>query len=306
MTAFIFPGQGSQYPGMGQELAENFPLARQTFEEASDALGFDMAALCFRGSEEDLRLTANTQPAILTTSIAVFRVIEQETGLVASYAAGHSLGEFSALVAVGALDFADAVRTVRQRGTFMQDAVPVGVGAMAAVMGVDREKLVEICQQASADEVVAPANFNSPVQIVIAGHAGAVERAIALAKEQGAKRAMLLPVSAPFHSALMQPAAERLAEVLEPLKIGEFRCPVVANVDAKAYSEPDRVKELLVQQVCAAVRWDDSVLEMDRRGVERYIEIGPGKVLCGLAKRIVKGSNTVQVDSVSTLSALAD
>jgi len=305
MIAFLFPGQGSQFPGMGQQLADNFPIASRIFEEASDALGFDMAALCFHGSEDDLRLTANTQPAILTTSIAALRVMEQETGLVAGYAAGHSLGEFSALVAVGALAFADAVRTVRQRGTFMQEAVPVGIGAMAAIMGVERQQLEQICQQAAAGEIVAPANFNSPGQIVIAGHAAAVERAIVLAKEQGAKRAMLLPVSAPFHSALMQPAAKRLAEVLVGLEIGQFRCPVVGNVEAVSYTEAERVKPLLVQQVCAAVRWEESVLEMDRLGVKRYIEIGPGKVLCGLVKRIVKGSETAQIDSADTLAQLA-
>lgn len=304
MTAFLFPGQGSQYPGMGQSLAENFPVASQTFEEASDALGLDMAALCFNGSEEELRLTANTQPAILTTSVAALRALEQETGLSPACAAGHSLGEFSALVATGALKFADAVRIVRQRGTFMQEAVPVGVGAMAAVMGVEREALEQICHQAAQGEVVAPANFNSPGQIVIAGHASAVERALGLAKEQGAKRAMLLPVSAPFHSALMRPAAERLAEVLEPIEVGAFRCPVVGNVEACGYSDPTRVKELLVSQVCAAVRWDESVLEMNRLGVSRYIEIGPGKVLCGLVKRIVKGSDTAQVDSAETLAGL--
>ncbi|WP_020675834.1 ACP S-malonyltransferase [Geopsychrobacter electrodiphilus] len=306
MIAFLFPGQGSQYPGMGQQLVDNFPEARRVFDEASDALGFDMAELCFRGSEDDLRMTANTQPAILTTSIAALRVLEQETGLSPAYAAGHSLGEFSALVAVGALGFADAVRTVRQRGTFMQEAVPVGVGAMAAIMGVEREILEIICQQASADEIVSPANFNSPGQIVIAGHAVAVERAITLAKEQGAKRAMLLPVSAPFHSALMQPAAKRLAEVLIALEIGQFRCPVVGNVEALIYTVPERVKPLLVQQVCAPVRWDESVLEMDRLGVKRYVEIGPGKVLCGLVKRIVRGSETAQVDSVDTLAQLVD
>ena len=305
MIAFLFPGQGSQYPGMGKQLVENFPLARQTYEEASDAIGFDMAALCFDGSEDDLRLTANTQPAILTTSIAALRILEQETGLVPGCAAGHSLGEFSALVAVGALKFSDAVRTVRQRGTFMQDAVPVGVGAMAAVMGVEREPLEQICLKAAEGEIVAPANFNSPGQIVIAGHAAAVERAIVLAKEQGAKRALLLPVSAPFHSALMQPAAERLEDVLAPLEIGTFRCPVVGNVEATNYSEPERVKDLLVRQVCSAVRWDESVLVMDRSGVKRYIEIGPGKVLCGLVKRIVKGSDTAQLDSVDTLAKLA-
>lgn len=306
MIAFLFPGQGSQYPGMGQDLVENFPIARQTYEEASDALGFDMAALCFSGSDEDLRLTANTQPAILTTSIAALRAIEQETGLTAGYAAGHSLGEFSALVAVGALKFADAVNTVRQRGTFMQEAVPVGVGAMAAVMGIDRELLEQICHQAANGEIVAPANFNNAVQIVIAGHTGAVERVIELAKEQGAKRAMLLPVSAPFHSALMQPAAERLAEALEPLEVGSFSCPIIGNVEAIAYSDPVRVKELLVKQVCSAVRWEESVQEMDRNGVKRYVEIGPGKVLCGLVKRIVKGSDTQQVDSVTSLVKLVE
>lgn len=304
MIAFLFPGQGSQFSGMGKDLAENFPIARQTFEEASDAIGFDMAALCFEGSDDELRLTANTQPSILTTSIAALRVVQQETGLVANYAAGHSLGEFSALVSVGALDFAAAVKTVNLRGTFMQEAVPVGVGAMAAVMGVDREPLEQICQQAAQGEVVSPANFNSPGQIVIAGHTAAVERAIELAKEQGAKRAMLLPVSAPFHCALMQPAADRLAEVLEPLATGDFACPVVGNVEACAYSDPSRLKSLLVQQVCSAVRWDESVLEMKRLGVERYVEIGPGKVLSGLVKRIAKGSDTAQVDSVASLAKL--
>jgi [acyl-carrier-protein] S-malonyltransferase len=289
---------------MGKQLVENFPLARQTYEEASDALGFDMADLCFNGSDDDLRLTANTQPAILTTSIAALRILEQETGLTPGCAAGHSLGEFSALVAVGALKFSDAVKIVRRRGSFMQDAVPVGVGAMAAVMGVEREPLDRICQQAADGEIVAPANFNSPGQIVIAGHATAVERAIVLAKEQGAKRAMLLPVSAPFHSALMKPAAERLEEVLASIEISAFRCPVIGNVEATGYSDPELVKSLLVRQVCAAVRWDESVLEMDRCGVKRYVEIGPGKVLCGLVKRIVKGSDTAQIDSVDTLNKL--
>lgn len=304
MLAFIFPGQGSQFPGMGKELADNFVCARRIFEEASDALKFDLAKLCFSGSEEELKLTANTQPAILTTSIATLRVIEQETGLQPRYTAGHSLGEFSALVAAGAVNFAVAVKVVRQRGTFMQDAVPVGVGAMAAIMGVEREPLEALCQQAAEGEIVAPANFNSPGQIVIAGHATAVARAMELAKAAGAKRALLLPVSAPFHSALMAPAAAKLEAVLAPVTFNAFTCPVVGNVTATAYHEPDLVKSLLVQQVCAPVRWDESVEEMTRLGVDSYLEIGPGKVLSGLVKRIAKGAETQQVDSLAGLQKL--
>lgn len=304
MDAFLFPGQGSQFPGMGKDLVDNFSAAKLVFEEACDALSFDIAAMCFNGSEDELKLTANTQPAILTTSIAALRVLEQETDLKPAYAAGHSLGEYSALVCAGALTFADAVRTVRQRGTFMQEAVPVGVGAMAAVMGIDRPELEQLCQDAAAGEVVAPANFNSPGQIVIAGHATAVERAIALAKERGAKRALPLPVSAPFHSSLMEPAAKRLETVLEPIPIGAFNCPVVGNVEALPYQEPERVKPLLVEQVCAPVCWDESVLKMRELGVERYVEIGPGKVLSGLAKRIAKGSKVQNICDVDSLKAL--
>jgi len=304
MNAFVFPGQGSQFSGMGKDLADNFSCAKLVFEEASDALNFDLAGLCFAGSEDDLKLTANTQPAILTTSIAALRVVEQETGLKPTYAAGHSLGEFSALVCAGALNFADAVKIVRQRGTFMQDAVPVGVGAMAAVMGVERDALEEICQQAAQGEIVAPANFNSPGQIVIAGHATAVNRAMELAKAAGAKRALPLPVSAPFHSALMEPAAVKLEQVLAAVTINPFVCPVVGNVEAKAYNSVDQVRSLLVQQVCAPVRWDESVEELARLGVESYIEIGPGKVLSGLIKRIAKGAGTQQVDSVASLRNL--
>ncbi len=304
MIAFLFPGQGSQYPGMGQDLAENFSIARQTFEEASDALGFDMAALCFRGSEDDLRLTANTQPAILTASIATLRVLEQENEFKPSYAAGHSLGEYSALVCAGALSLADAVRTVRQRGTFMQEAVPVGVGAMAAIMGIDRPELEQLCKEAAEGEIVSPANFNSPGQIVIAGHTTAVERAMLLAKERGAKRALPLPVSAPFHSSLMEPAAKRLAETLENVQIGSFTCPVIGNVEAAPYQEQARVKPLLIEQVCAPVRWDESVLKMQELGVTHYVEIGPGKVLSGLAKRIAKGATVQNVSDVDSLTKL--
>jgi [acyl-carrier-protein] S-malonyltransferase len=306
MIAFVFPGQGSQFSGMGKDLADNFSCAKQVFEEASDALDFDLAKLCFAGSEDELRLTANTQPAILTASIAALRVIKQETDLSPTYTAGHSLGEFSALVCAGALTFADAVKIVRQRGTFMQAAVPVGVGAMAAILGVERESLEALCRQAAQGEVVAPANFNSPGQIVIAGHATAVNRAMDLAKAAGAKRALPLPVSAPFHSALMEPAAKRLEEVLTEVAIKAFSCPVVGNVEAKAYNSGAQVKPLLVRQVCAPVRWDESVAEMARLGVDSFVEIGPGKVLSGLVKRIVKGTRTQQVDSVTTLQKLVN
>ncbi|WP_303722599.1 ACP S-malonyltransferase [Malonomonas rubra] len=304
MNAFLFPGQGSQYSGMGKDLAENFLVAKHVFQEANDSLGFDLAAMCFSGSEDELKLTANTQPAILTTSIAALRVLEQETDLQPAFAAGHSLGEYSALVSVGALSLADAVKTVRQRGTFMQEAVPVGFGAMAAIMGIDAPELTLICEKAAEGEIVAPANFNSPGQIVIAGHATAVERAMTLAKEAGAKRALPLPVSAPFHSALMEPAAKRLAEVLEGVTIGEFKCPVVGNVEAAPYLGPERVKPLLVEQVCAAVRWDESVLKMQELGVTNYIEIGPGKVLSGLVKRIAKGTTVQNIADIDSLKKL--
>ncbi len=304
MIAFVFPGQGAQYAGMGRDLAENFPVCRQLFEEANDALGFDLARLCFEGPEEDLKLTANTQPAILSVSVAALRALEAETGLAPACAAGHSLGEFSALVCAGALSFADAVRIVRQRGQFMQEAVPVGKGAMAAVMGVEAEALEALCREAAQGEVVSAANYNSPGQIVIAGDAAAVERAIALAKEKGAKRALALPVSAPFHCALMQPAGERLKAVLEPVSVNPLRIPVVTNVEAAPNADAARVKELLVTQVSAPVRWDASVEAMSRMGVERYIEIGPGKVLAGLIKRIVKGAEVHSVEDCAGIRAL--
>jgi len=304
MLAFVFPGQGAQYPGMGKELADNFPVARQLFEEANDALGFDIASLCFNGPEEDLKLTTNTQPAILTVSVAALKVVQAETGLVPDFAAGHSLGEYSALVCAGALAFADAVRTVRQRGAFMQEAVPVGLGAMAAIMGVDGEALQGVCRQASQGEVVAPANFNSPGQVVIAGHATAVERAMELAKGQGAKRALPLPVSAPFHCSLMVPAGERLEQILQGVAVHPLAMPVVTNVEAAPNGDAARVKELLVTQVSAPVRWDESVLKMSELGVERYVEIGPGKVLAGLIKRIVKGASVNNVEDPSGLQGL--
>ena len=295
MDAFVFPGQGSQFPGMGKDLADNFPSAKAVFAEANDALGFDLAALCFNGPEE---------AAILTVSIAALRALEHEAGLRPGCAAGHSLGEYSALVCAGALSFADAVRIVRQRGAFMQEAVPVGTGAMAAIMGLEGEALDEVCRQAAQGEIVSPANFNCAGQVVIAGHAGAVDRAIELAKAKGAKRGLLLPVSAPFHCALMTPAGDRLQKVLDGVTVSPLRVPVVTNVEAAPNSDATRVGELLVTQVSAPVRWEESVQRMAELGVSRYVEIGPGKVLANLIKRIVKGAETANVEDTAGVRAL--
>lgn len=302
-TAFIFPGQGSQYSGMGKELADAFPVARNLFEEADDVLGFKLSDLCFSGSDADLKLTANTQPAILTASVAVLKVVQQETGLKADYVAGHSLGEYSALVCSGALSFADAVRTVRARGTFMQEAVPVGTGTMAAILGVESDMLVAICREAAEGEVVSPANFNSPGQIVIAGTVTAVARAIEIAKARGFRKAMVLPVSAPFHCALMKPAADRLSAVLDTVAVHDMNVPVIANADAAPNSDKDRVKPLLVAQVCSPVLWEQSVNAMCRLGVTDFIELGPGKVLSGLVKRISKEAVLANIEDVAGIKA---
>jgi [acyl-carrier-protein] S-malonyltransferase len=301
-TAFIFPGQGSQYVGMGKELAEHFPVAEETFAEANDALGFDLQGLCFNGPEADLRLTANTQPSILTVSIAALRVLKQEVGWEADYLAGHSLGEFSALVAADAMSFHDAVRMVRLRGRFMQEAVPVGVGGMAAILGLERAQVEELCQRAAEGKVLTPANFNSPGQIVISGHLEAVQRGIAMAQEMGAKRSVILQVSAPFHSPLMGPAGERLQGELAEIQISDVKIPVVTNVEAEPNTSKDRVRALLVRQVSSPVRWEDSMNRMLELGVGRFVELGPGTVLLGLLRRI---NGTREMFHLEDLASLA-
>jgi len=301
--ALIFPGQGSQSVGMGKEFYENFKVAREIFEEANDALHFSIKKLCFEGPEDDLKLTENTQPAILTASIACLRVLQNEKGVVPELAAGHSLGEYSALVAAGALTFSDAVRIVRLRGRFMQEAVPVGEGTMAAVLGMEREAVERLCEEVSSGEILSPANFNCPGQITIAGHTGAVERAIERVKQDG-KKAVLLPVSAPFHSPLMKPAGERLAKELDQIAVGDLRIPVVTNVEAEINTSKERVKFLLVGQVSSPVRWEDSMRRMIRDEVECFMEIGPGKVLSGLMKRIDPNRETLNIEDMKTLKKL--
>src|SRR6202158_834069 len=302
--AFLFPGQGSQAVGMGKELAANHVVACRTFEEADEALGYKLSELCFEGPEEKLKLTEITQPAILTASVAAWRVLE-EKGLKPdasmTYVAGHSLGEYSAHVAAGTLQFADAVRIVRNRGKYMQEAVPVGVGAMAAIIGVAPDKVNEICDQAARGEVCQTANINSPEQIVISGHAEAVDRAIKLATERGAKKAVRLPVSAPFHCALMQPAQDRLAADLGALSFQNPACPVVCNVDAAVVASAEASREALIRQVTGAVRWEPSVRLLINKGASLFIEVGPGKVLWGLMRQIDRSKTCVTVGDEASL-----
>lgn len=302
--AFIFPGQGSQYVGMGKELFENFSMAKQVFEEADDALGLSLSTLCFNGPEEALKLTENTQPAVLTTSIAALKVLQSEKGMIPQLTAGHSLGEYTALVASGALTFTVAVKIVRLRGKFMQEAVPLGEGAMAAVLGMEREQIEKICEEVSSGEVLTPANFNCPGQIVIAGHMKAVHRAMERVKQEG-KKAILLPVSAPFHSPLMKPAGERLERALEEISVSDLKIPVVTNVEAEANSSKDRVRGLLVAQVSSPVRWEESMGKMTEKGIEQVLEIGPGKVLSGLMKRIDPQIGTGNLEDLQTLKKIS-
>jgi [acyl-carrier-protein] S-malonyltransferase len=300
--AFLFPGQASQYPGMGKSLAESFPESKAVFDEADAALGFSISEICFEGSEEELKLTENTQPAILTVSVAAYRALEKR-GITPDLVAGHSLGEYSALVAAGALDLATAVRLVRGRGLYMQEAVPTGEGAMAAILGLSPSDVAEICKKAAAGEVVSPANLNSPDQIVISGSAGAVKRAVEIASQSGAKRALMLPVSAPFHCALMAPAQKRLEPDLRAAKFNDLRFPLITNVDAEEVTKGDEAREALIRQVTQPVRWLDSIREMIESGVAGFVEVGPGKVLAGLLRQIDRSVRCINVEDATTLQA---
>jgi len=301
MIAFIFPGQGSQNPGMGKDLADNFPAAKQVFEEADGALGFALSDLCFNGPAEELQLTENTQPAILATSIAALRAMQAQDFPTPDFVAGHSLGEYSALVAAGALALSEAVKIVRVRGAYMQEAVPVGTGAMAAILGADLQTVKDACDEAAQGEVCSPANINSPAQIVIAGNAAAIDRAIPILKERGAKRAIKLNVSAPFHCALMNPAQDRLAADLEQANFHDLTAPVVTNVDAKAVVTGKEARESLVRQVSQPVRWLESVEFLINQGVQTFVEIGPGKVLSGLVRQINREVRCVNVEDAASL-----
>jgi [acyl-carrier-protein] S-malonyltransferase len=303
-VAYIFPGQGSQVAGMGRELAEHFAAAREVFAEADEALGFSLSQLCFEGPDTALQLTENTQPALLTVSVAALRAMEGEGFPAPAFVAGHSLGEYSALVAAGALTLRDAVRTVRARGRYMQEAVPVGVGAMAAILGADAETVAEACREAALEGgVCSPANINSPKQIVIAGHDAAVVRAMEILKARGAKRAVKLQVSAPFHCALMQPAQDRLSADLEQLEFADLRVPLVCNVDAVAIRDGSEARQSLVRQVSSPVRWLESVKFLEGAGVETFVEVGPGKVLAGLVRQTISDARCLNVADTASLEA---
>lgn len=303
--AFLFPGQGSQYPGMGRDLAANFPESRKVFDEANTALGFSISKLCFEGSEEALKLTENTQPAILTVSTAAYRALETR-GIIPDFAAGHSLGEYSALVAAGALEFSAAVKIVRRRGQYMQEAVAAGEGAMAAILGLAPAEVAEICKKAADHEIVSPANMNSPEQTVISGSATAVKRAVEIASQSGAKRAVILPVSAPFHCELMAPSQKRLEPDLRAATFAALRFPVVTNVDAETIASGEEARDALIRQVTQPVRWLDSVHEMIELGVTIFVEVGPGKVLSGLMRQIDRSVRCFNVEDAASLQATLD
>jgi [acyl-carrier-protein] S-malonyltransferase len=300
-VAFMFPGQASQYPGMGKELAEKYPAARAVFDEADKALGFSISKMCFEGTEDELKLTANTQPAILTASVAAFRVLE-EKGIAPDYVAGHSLGEYSALVAVGSLKFVDAVKLVRKRGQYMQEAVAAGQGAMAAIMGLSPAVVQDACKRAAEGEVCSAANLNSPEQTVISGNASAVKRAVEIASQSGAKRAVILPVSAPFHSALMMPAQEKLEKDLQTTAFAALQLPLVTNVDADTIRTGDEARSALIRQVSMTVRWEESMRMLLDEGVNTFVEVGPGRVLTGLMRQIERSVASLNVEDEKSLA----
>jgi len=300
-VAFLFPGQGSQSVGMGKDLAHKYPIALRTFEEADEALGTRLSQLCFEGPEDQIRLTENTQPAILTVSVAAWRVLQEKGIKQPAFVAGHSLGEYSAHVAAGTVGFADAVRTVRNRGKYMQEAVPVGTGSMAAILGMDLDAVAGVCGDSAQGEGCEPANINSPEQIVISGHAAAVERAVKLADERGAKRAKVLPVSAPFHCSLMKPAQDRLSADLDALQFSAPKFPVVCNVYARPVEDAESAREALVRQVTGSVRWSESMQWLIQRGVQTFVEVGPGKVLCGLMRQIDRSKKCLNVEDEASL-----
>ena len=287
---------------MGKELADKYPSARTVFEEADNALGFSISKMCFEGSEEDLKQTANTQPAILTCSVAIYRVVA-ERGLTPDFVAGHSLGEYSALVAAGSIKFSDAVQVVRHRGKYMQEAVPAGQGAMAAIMGLSPAVVADACKRAAENEVCAPANLNSPEQTVISGNAGAVKRAVEIASQLGAKRAVMLAVSAPFHSALMMPAQEKLAADLRKITFSDLRVPLITNVDADTETSGEEAREALIRQVSMPVRWEESMRTLIDEGVNTFVEVGPGRVLTGLLRQIERSVATLNVEDEKSLAA---
>ena len=303
--AFVFPGQGAQKVGMGKDFYDNYDVAKKMFKEADEALGYSIMKMCFEGPEDDLKLTANTQPAILTISCIANEILK-ENGVQPDITGGHSLGEYSALVAAGVLDFQDAVALVHKRGAYMQEAVPVGEGGMAAIIGVERDKIVEICQQVSSESPVQAVNFNCPGQIVIAGATKGVELAVEELKAAGAKKAVILPVSAPFHSTLMKPAAEKLAVELDKVTISDAKIPVVANVNAEILTKADDIKASLVAQAASPVLWEDCVARMKEFGADTLLEAGPGKTLCGFNRRIDKTIKSLNVEDVASLEKALD